>query len=182
MSKRTDGTDMVTATMFSWLWRRRCRIMAGEVGLTTAGRFSTPLKGKWRIDVVGVVGKRVFLIEVKGSKADLTREKMDRGKWTLDYGRFVIMPWLAVVDDASDRCLEMAPDGWGVISVKDYGEVSILRKPPSVAIVDDSWVFPGIAQTLSMQMLPFSMGKKDKQRSLGMLEVVRPWRHWEEDK
>lgn len=86
---RREATDQVTAQAMAWLWRARvCRALALEVGYDWR-RLGTAWDRKWRADLVaafgdsewpGIQGLRLYVIEVKGSRADWRRE--DTGPYT----------------------------------------------------------------------------------------------------
>lgn len=131
---RGESTKDLTALAFSWLFmRRRCRMMAAEVGVTGKASALTA-SGIWRADAVGAtkIGNlyRIDLVEIKGSRADARREDMTTGKWELLPQGGVFNGWLLIAHDVRPEDYEGLPSAWGVIQASEDADTArIIRRP-----------------------------------------------------
>lgn len=137
---RVEATRAHTALALAWLWHARGhRALSVEVGADVA-HLRRPLEGSWRADAVGVtvavvrrrgaglVEHRVDLVEVKGTRADLVRERFDTGKWP--EGMAEVPCWLLVSADCRDSDLDALPAPWGLLRADaDARSVRVVRKP-----------------------------------------------------
>lgn len=131
---RGESTKDLTALAFSWLFmRRRCRMMAGEVGI--GGKANSLIaNGHWRADVVGCAKMgnlyRFDLVEIKGSRADARREDMASGKWELLPQGQMFNGWLLVAHDVRPEDYAGLPPAWGVIQASEEADTArIIRRP-----------------------------------------------------
>lgn len=171
---RSEATSRVTSALVCWLWDQGARIIVPEVGLTATGQLRPPWGQRWRVDVVAVVGSRVWLMEVKGTKADLVREDYASGKWVLPLSPN-LRPWLVVDSKITQDPLP----AWGLMSVAN-DKLTVVRKSPDdgVARTDDDGVFRTLAQILTLQSLPTMMGRDRAHRMLALTGFDRPWRRY----
>ena len=180
---RSEATARVTCSVAAWLWRERSRVLAQEVGLGRGRpRLCAPWGAAYRVDLAAVVSHKTYVVEVKGTRADIVREDLGAGKWTMAYADHGLMPWLAFDARIDPRLYSQLPETWGLLRV-DAQRVKVLRRPPRV--YDDNLVesLTAIASVACMQTLPMMMGKNHSEQ-LAALErggFARPWRHWLED-
>lgn len=151
--------------------------MAPEVGLHMSG-LCTPQNGRWRVDLVGI-DRRVHVIEVKGTRADIKREDLTSGKWSLPYDDLGLTPWLAVDAKITDDLFEELPDSWGVIRIADT-RVKVIRKPSKAPTgMDMTRSLQAVASCNTTQNLPMLMGLKQAQRASAMAyRTACPWHLW----
>lgn len=140
---RSEATDRVTAQAGTWLWKRGCRAMTREAGLTDSGHITTAWGGRWRVDLVGVVPDnerwRGYVVEVKGTFADFSREKIydqrnnrhwSRSKWHRPEFARINELWLACGDLKTAWAAKVdVPEHWGIILFPVDGKVKVMRKP-----------------------------------------------------
>jgi len=171
---RSQATSRVTGATAAWFWRRKSRVIVAEVGITKKSTYLEPPWGSWyRVDLVVSLGAETHVIEVKGTKADLAREILDDGKWTLKYPNF--RPWLAF--DARVTGYEKLPDHWGLLRVDEH-RVKVLREPPARVDEHKQRSLDVLASCLCMQSLPTLMGKPMAKQAAELECVDRPWRRW----
>jgi hypothetical protein len=138
LKSRAEATERVTCQAAAWLWsRRKCRVLAREVGLSYAGKITTAWGGQWRVDLAGCqhAGRGVFtyLVEVKGTLADLRRERIADGnrrdKWHRpEFGAGHEL-WIACGDIKTGWiAYGDVPEHWGVVVFDDQGRTTVLRK------------------------------------------------------
>ena len=148
--------------------------MAPEVGIT--GVLGTPWQRRWRVDLAAVLGPKTYVIEVKGTQADLAREDLDTGKWVHNHPGLCL--WLAL--DAKIRAPKIS-ENWGIISVEG-ARIQVVRRPP---LIDDDrreTSLEAIGSSLCLQSLPQMMGlSRAAQASQLANGHLRPWRHWIKD-
>lgn len=148
--------------------------MATEVGLTQT--LGTPWQRRWRVDLAAIVGRNTYVIEVKGTPADLVREDLTTGKWTHPHPGLCL--WLAL--DAKVAIPKIS-ENWGIIRVQG-ARVEVVRSPPLV--VDDrrETSLEAIGSCLCLQSLPTMMGLSRAARASKLASGhLRPWRHWIKD-
>jgi hypothetical protein len=181
-SKRRDGTRLVTHAIGHWLWRKGARAIAWEVGLHKSQGLTCPWHGHWRVDLAACVGSEsIHVVEVKGSKEDLSRENLGSGKWQVDFPALGITPWLAVVEGLESAL--SAPVGWGVLSVSPDGLVREIRSQKTKARPSELDFFranSALAQVLTAQYMPtlFSVDAAVAIDMMSEVGVDRPWRLW----
>ena len=173
---RSEATARVTRALVAWLWTQDCRLLAPEVGLHTYKGLCTPWQGFWRGDLGAIWRQEAHLFEVKGSRADLAREAMDRGKWVHNWLAMGIRPWLVV--DVKIGCQSPAT-GWGLMVVNAEGR---LRVDVEAGTCDRGPRFNDYVQALGtvlcLQSLPQMMGRDSAQRLAALDGFERPWRLW----
>jgi len=134
------------------------------------------------VDVAAVtrLDRPAILIEVKGSRADIVRERLNEGKWALDYERLGIVPYLAIDSSIDESLYTNLPETWGVLSVRDW---LLRRKRSPVSDVGELRTEEyalALGRVLCMQSLPRFIGREKSQilASLSDAGVDRPWREW----
>lgn len=151
----------------------------------TKKKLTTPLKGKWRADLIGVApGPRTInLVEVKGSVADLTRESLVDGKWVVDFESYGVTPWLAITDEIRQKHVDLLPRQWGIVSFAEGARPKIMRTPLMTVLASDARLASALAATssvLTLQSLPKIMGLNQAERAWAMNETIsRPWQEWD---
>lgn len=146
-----------------------------EVGLTRHGvRLMEPWGAAYRLDLVAVLGNETHLIEVKGTKADLVREDLTKGKWVLPLHGF--RPWLAI-DESMEAPAELR-ESWGLLKV-GARRTRVVREPPVARDEGRDRSLEVLARILCMQSLPTLMGlSRAGKMAVLETEVDRPWRRW----
>lgn len=137
-----------------------------------------PWSSHYRADVVGVIGRQTHLLEVKGTRADLGREILGRGKWVMTYPG--ICRWLAI--DSRIQNPETLHRDWGILVVDDK-KTTIVREPAMVEDDDILGSTTALAKILCFQSLPTMIGRTREERlaALRAAGVERPWRYWTDD-
>ena len=153
--------------------------MAPEVGLNRNG-LCMPQQGRWRVDLVGI-DRCVDVIEVKGTRADIQREKLAEGKWSLPYAELGLRPWLAVDAKVTNDLFSDLPEAWGVIRVADQ-RVKVIREPAKDPLgADMIRSITAVAGVNTTQNMPMLMGAKGARRaSLMTYRFSCPWHLWYE--
>lgn len=154
MVSRAESTRELTVLAFSWLFvRRKCRVLADEVGLAGKANRFAGLRGvsHWRADAVGIaqIGNsyRIDVVEVKGSRADARREDMSSGKWELlpQGGRF--NGWLLVSADCRPEDYKGLPLAWGVLqAAADASTLRMIRRPVASGMKDHGEILLSAAE------------------------------------
>lgn len=129
---RDDCTRRLTAWAWAWLWREGARVIAQEIdfgGYAGLPRLdglipsliAPPPGGSFRADLVGIDHRTFWLVEVKGTRADLAREgdlNSARGKWrrvVAGCRHVLVVPRLSDEYLASVRA--SLPDHWRIFVV-----------------------------------------------------------------
>jgi len=145
--------------------------------------LTTPWSGRWRVDVVGMVKASgqmwPWLIEVKGTSADLRREDMTMGKWQLDYSGHGIWPWVSV---ARGMDFSQVPGSWGILTTSLDGlETRITRRPETPEGQPNLLqCYLALASVQTTYNLPSMYGRHSRRYVVEKLgEYARPLRFWD---
>lgn len=145
MTTRAEATERVTCQATAWLWHSRgCRAIAREAGLSLAGGITTPWSGRWRIDLAAASVRsrsvRTYIVEVKGTAQDLTRERIAgiesragryHSKWHHEHFARDHELWVACGDLKTGWLAHGdVPEHWGVAVFDEQGKMTVLRKAP----------------------------------------------------
>ncbi len=151
--------------------------MAPEVGLHTRG-LCMPQDGRWRVDLVGI-DRQVHVIEVKGTRADIQRENLASGKWSLPWFNLGLLPWLAVDAKITDDLFADLPLAWGVIRVSGH-KVKVVRKPEKEPLGHDmTRSLMAVAGVNTTQNMPMLMGLSQAQKASQLAyRTACPWHLW----
>jgi len=163
---RRDRTARLTAQAMAWMWKSLdLRIMALEVGYNPGG-IATAWNGLKRADLVGVApasgwqgrefnqGLAVWVVEVKSTYADWSREDDAVGKW-----RWPLATWCLPIVVADGQALahrihaDMGEESqWHVAWFTDQDKIqwaSGARRKPNPPIVSDPRKVTDIAMAMA---------------------------------